>query len=91
MSFLTTSYLGWVPESRRGVRMGSPITVSLTLLLQQQQTKPFRSLSVLSLHHFYLLHSSQSSLIFTIAESGGDHSILHATDEGPGAHREVTC
>lgn len=43
MSFLTTSYLGWVPESRRGFRMGSPITVSaLTLLLQQQQTKPFR-------------------------------------------------
>lgn len=49
--------------------MGSPITVSLTLLLQQQQTKPFRSLSVLSLHHFYLLHSSQSSLILTIALS----------------------
>lgn len=56
--------------------MGSPITVSLTLLLQQQQTKPFRGLSVLSLHHFYLLHSSQSSLILTIALNQGGTTLF---------------
>ena len=76
MSFLTTSYLGWVPESGRGFRMGSPIRVSLTLLLQQWQTQPFRGLSVLSLHHFYLIHSSQSSLILTIALSQEGTSIF---------------
>lgn len=73
--------------------MGSQITTPLTLLLQQQQSKPFRGLSVLP-------QASPLSPLFISGsfdphnswESGGEHCFLHTTDEGPEAHRgKVTC